>query len=305
MSLAGGYGAKAPPELSVVVPTRNRADLLAGCLQTLDDQFLGSDRYEIVVVDDHSEDRTADVVKQMITHCPLQYVKNPRHGLLAARNYGIEVAVGDYILFLADTILAPPTLLEAHYRAHKEYHHRVIRGPVIPVQDYRLPRRDATPRALRGSFTALNASISKLALTRVGGFREDDSLLHQERDIGWRLRKEKWPERFLREAYCYRYAGCEDEEAAGLVEQARMDAESAVAHYREYPDIGVALRTGIHPLVRIPGRLTRGRAARTLWEMLASSGLGRIPWMQELLERRIYLCHYQQTLEEELERAEL
>ena len=51
--------------LSVVIPTRNRAEFLATALESIADQNLSPDQFEVLVIDNGSTDRTKDVVDEM------------------------------------------------------------------------------------------------------------------------------------------------------------------------------------------------------------------------------------------------
>ena len=58
-------GAAAPrTKISVLVPARNEKDNIEGCLQSLSQQSYPKDSYEVIVIDDHSTDRTAAIVKE-------------------------------------------------------------------------------------------------------------------------------------------------------------------------------------------------------------------------------------------------
>src|SRR5437867_9423157 len=81
------------PDISVVVPTYNQADLLRENLRSLVDQTLPKDSYEIVVVDDGSTDHTAAVLREFAG--PVRTVQLPANrGRSAARNEGIRHALG-------------------------------------------------------------------------------------------------------------------------------------------------------------------------------------------------------------------
>src|SRR5438874_1402513 len=100
--------------LSVVVPTRNRADKLGVCLQSLLSQDFPADRYEIVVVDDGSTDATLAVASSMADRGggpALTVVTQGPQGSNAARNVGLAVSTGDPVCLVDDDIEAPQTWL--------------------------------------------------------------------------------------------------------------------------------------------------------------------------------------------------
>lgn len=287
--------------LSVVVPTRNQRPGLIRLLETLDLQYLSSDLYEVLVVDDHSDDDTAEHVKPLYTRYRLIYIKSRGEGLLAARNHGTEEASGDYVLFLSDTLLAPSTLLEAHHLAHKEHPHRVIRGPVLPLASQEVPMLESPPPAVQLSFTAVNASLSKMALYKVGGFDERLDPAVEDREIGWRLHQDGWTEEFLRGCYAwYHRPESEGGILADLKEQALVFARSAVAHYSKHPDKSVALATGIHPMRRASAKVTANDLVMQTCRALHESRAAENIWVRTLLEQQIYMNYYFRFLAQEL-----
>jgi lipopolysaccharide/colanic/teichoic acid biosynthesis glycosyltransferase/glycosyltransferase involved in cell wall biosynthesis len=81
--------------MSVIVPAYNAQGTLGSCLAALQDQSLPRDRYEVVVVDDGSTDRTAEVARQYET----DLLHQPHAGPAAARNRGAQAARGEILLF--------------------------------------------------------------------------------------------------------------------------------------------------------------------------------------------------------------
>jgi glycosyltransferase involved in cell wall biosynthesis len=100
--------------LSLIVPTVNRAGLLAESLRSFRNQSLHPSRYEIVVVDNNSTDNTRAVVSSVLQDvtCRWRYVFEPHLGLHWARNRGILEASGEVVVFGDDDIVAEPTWLE-------------------------------------------------------------------------------------------------------------------------------------------------------------------------------------------------
>lgn len=89
----------APPLVSVVIPTYNRADCLA---QTLTSVLAQTHReIEVLVVDDGSTDGTRAQLERWCSHdSRLRYLYQPNRGVSAARNYGMREARGAYIALL-------------------------------------------------------------------------------------------------------------------------------------------------------------------------------------------------------------
>lgn len=92
-------------DLSVVVCTYNRAELLDRALDALVLQTLEPPRLEIIVVDNNSSDRTRDVVQARAARHPhIRYVFEPRQGLPIARNSGVLAAHASVIAFTDDDV---------------------------------------------------------------------------------------------------------------------------------------------------------------------------------------------------------
>lgn len=82
-------------DFSVIIPAFNAEKTIAASLKSLAEQSILSDRYEIIVVDDGSTDRTADIVQSY----PVRYLHQNNQGPAAARNRGACLAEGNIILF--------------------------------------------------------------------------------------------------------------------------------------------------------------------------------------------------------------
>ncbi|MEQ8856050.1 glycosyltransferase family 2 protein [Gimesia sp.] len=121
-----------PVELSVVIPTYNRADRLMDLLNC----WLKADAattvdYEVIFCDDGSEDETIKILKSYQNRLPMQILANPHAGPAKARNSGIEAARGRRLLFLGDDIYPGTDLLNLHVRLGKEFgDHVAILGRV-------------------------------------------------------------------------------------------------------------------------------------------------------------------------------
>lgn len=102
------------PKLSLIVPTYNRARLLAESLGSFCDQSLDPSCYEVLVVDNNSTDDTRAVVDQVLrgSGCQWRYLFEPRQGLHCARNRGILESRGEIVVFGDDDVVAERRWLE-------------------------------------------------------------------------------------------------------------------------------------------------------------------------------------------------
>jgi len=106
--------------ISVIIPTWNRADRLARALQSVFVQRLPP--AEIIVVDDGSTDGTHRLVRSQFPD--VRYLNQPRKGVSSARNTGIQSATGDWIALLDSDDHWLPEKLERqvnYLRARPEY----------------------------------------------------------------------------------------------------------------------------------------------------------------------------------------
>ncbi|HZT65654.1 MAG TPA: glycosyltransferase family 2 protein [Acidimicrobiales bacterium] len=110
----------AGPEISVVIPTYRRPQLLAGALASLSAQDIDSARFEVVVADDGSGDATPQVVEEVAAaRGNVKLVSLDRNsGPAAARNRGVAAATAPLILFIDDDIEAIPGLVRTHLTTH-------------------------------------------------------------------------------------------------------------------------------------------------------------------------------------------
>lgn len=101
--------------ISLIIPTRNRADLLTMAIHSLLTQTLKKEDFDVLIVDNGSTDRTADVVSRFANDLPnLRYIQAPEPGLHVGRHRGMHEARGDVLVFADDDIEAMPSWLESY-----------------------------------------------------------------------------------------------------------------------------------------------------------------------------------------------
>jgi glycosyltransferase involved in cell wall biosynthesis len=91
--------------VSIIIPTRNRSEILSQCLRALPSGAEGFDTCEVIVVDDCSNDATGKTVEKFrnSTRWSIQWLQqNHPQGANAARNRGLSVARGEVIVLIDD-----------------------------------------------------------------------------------------------------------------------------------------------------------------------------------------------------------
>ncbi len=99
-------------KVSIIIPLFNREQLIIDTLESVKNQTYTN--WEAIVVDDHSTDKSVNIVQKMVEEEPriiLQQRKSEDKGANACRNQGIEASTGDLVLFLdSDDLLEPDCL---------------------------------------------------------------------------------------------------------------------------------------------------------------------------------------------------
>ncbi len=104
------------PEISVVIPTYNRMDVLPEVLSALERQD-GAPSFEVVVVDDGSTDGTAEWLAGHRFEVPVEVLSQSNAGPAAARNRGVMHASGGRVAFLGDDTVPSRGWLAHHHQA--------------------------------------------------------------------------------------------------------------------------------------------------------------------------------------------
>jgi len=180
--------------ISVILCTCDRYHVLAGCIDSLLEQSLDPDEYEILVVDnsrDLNQAREFCALYKGIDN--LRYLVTDTPGLARARNFGIEYARFKYLAFIDDDALADAGWLEGigeTFSIDVERPPSVVGGPVRPIWEHPPPswltpeifpllslidwEADA-PRPLRNDehIVGTNMAFNGEVLKSIGGFNTD------------------------------------------------------------------------------------------------------------------------------------
>lgn len=203
------------PEISVIIPTFNRAHNLRHCLESLTRQTLKA--FEVIICDDGSSDNTREVAESYRNRLNLAYRWQPDLGFRAAeaRNRGVLRARGKLLVFLDSDLVVPETFLAAHWQAHQQYRQVAVNSYVfrmlepdntdlgLPPEEFIARHRDNLKPDSRDRYQLFertgpveetyfldsNAlSIRREDLDKVGRF--DSSFVgwgHEDTELGYRL----------------------------------------------------------------------------------------------------------------------
>lgn len=100
--------------ITVIIPTRNRAELLRNTIESITAQIYPSSKFEVIIVNNASTDHTVGVVDSFLTRFShIRCVYEPELGLHAGRHRGLKEAKGDVLVYVDDDIIATPSWLSA------------------------------------------------------------------------------------------------------------------------------------------------------------------------------------------------
>jgi glycosyltransferase involved in cell wall biosynthesis len=128
--------------LSVIIPTRNRANCLKNALDSILNQDFHSDDNEIIVVDNASTDETKEVVESFCK----RYNKNVRYfyeeepGLHNGRHRGAKEALGSILAYIDDDVIVSETWLEGIQESFVNSKVGIVTGNILPFFVERPPK---------------------------------------------------------------------------------------------------------------------------------------------------------------------
>ena len=180
------------PKVTVIVPVRNGERTIEACLASILACDYPEALRDVVVVDNASTDRTADIVR---TH-PVTYVRERTRGRSHARNRGIQVSEGPIVAFTdADCVVTRPWLREL-VAAFSEDDVWAAAGEILPdpprtvCQQYMAMRKRYWQRTAltspRPYAVTANVAFRRSVFARIGAF-DPRFITGEDQDISWRF----------------------------------------------------------------------------------------------------------------------
>jgi glycosyltransferase involved in cell wall biosynthesis len=119
--------------LSVIIPTRNRANYLKNAFESIKNQSLPSNEYEVIVVDNGSTDNTKQIVEEFNSNVQnIRYFFDATPGLHIGRHIGLKESQSDILVYADDDIEAFPTWLEGIWESFQDNNVALVGGKNLP-----------------------------------------------------------------------------------------------------------------------------------------------------------------------------
>ena len=287
---------------SLVIPTRNRADILIQALSYLENLTFPRSKFEVIVVNDGSTDHTKELLEKLNVGYRLRVFHREGRGTSGTRNFAIEQAEGTHILFIDDDVFPAPDLLEHHEEAHRGHLRRLVRGPVINIP--KLPLPESPPPLLyhysQNYLCTSNASLRKSLLLEAGLF-DEGFVRWEDAELGVRLKKIGVRRHFVLNGYVFHLKPPIPMESR--LEYAKNDGESAALLFQRYPSFRMRMRSGLHPVNYFRSGLLTVSPLRKMYEKyLSQKPNGRLaPLAESLLTEREYLQSGRKALQKKPE----
>jgi glycosyltransferase involved in cell wall biosynthesis len=288
-------------EFSIVIATRNRAAYLERALRSLQAQS-GAPAFETIVVDNGSSDGTRALVEEIARSFEsLRYVNWPLPNRGQARNRGVAVAAGRYLLFCDDDVRLPEGWVAAHAAAHAAGTESVVNGPILNVPSFESRPRPGAANYSRAFLCTCNASLSKAAFDAAGGFDEGFDLYGwEDTELGLRLRGAGLQWKFSWDAFLWHIKPPDEQtlevESRKAVEKARMARRFLARH----PSARARFATGAHPLNVLRGRYLIPDGLLAMYAGLSTSR--HIPsWLSAVAKAQFLDALYTRELVRELD----
>jgi GT2 family glycosyltransferase len=187
---------------SVVIPTHKRKEQLTALLNSLQEQTLDSQFFEVIVVSTENDEALNLNPDHWAFDLRIVTIKNdPFNGRSAAakRNYGVELSHYPWIAFVDDDCIASTAWLESAKKEIEQHRPQMMEGGVhIPIPDkitftYKGLLRLTQP----GGYQTCNMFYKKEDFIEVGGFDLHLPFYLEDSDLAWTM-----IERAKKSIYC-------------------------------------------------------------------------------------------------------
>ena len=152
-------------KISVIIPIYNNETFIHRTLMSIENQTLGIENIEVLMIDDSSADNTYDVIKQYSNkHCGFKaiHIKKGTGSPGTPRNIGLLEASSDYVIFLDHDDLFEINALEVLYNSIIEFNCDIVYGTYASI-DMGSPTKILYPNEKHGYFNNINENERSIA----------------------------------------------------------------------------------------------------------------------------------------------
>ncbi|MBS1627451.1 MAG: glycosyltransferase family 2 protein [Bacteroidetes bacterium] len=170
---------------SVIIPTANRNELLAKCLNCLEQsiQLLNKNEVEVIVTDDGKNNEAKEFIANNYTW--VKWMEGPKKGPAANRNNGAKYAIGEWLAFLDDDCEPSKNWLSAFKNCIADF--EVLEGMTIADRERKTLAEESPINTSGGQLWSCNFAIKKIRFNEIGGFDENFPYASME-DVDFRMR---------------------------------------------------------------------------------------------------------------------
>ena len=199
---------------SIIVPVYNRPGEVKELLDSLSAQTVKP--FELLIIEDGSKERCDHLLDHYRSFFTINYYYKPNSGRSDTRNYGMERANGDYLLFFDSDVILPPFYFEKLEEAMKSDYCDCFGGPDAADSSFSNMQKAVnhsmtgfwTTGGIRGGKAVMekfcprtfNMGLSKEVYDKVGGFED---MMGEDIDLSLRIRKAGFSIRLIREVFVY------------------------------------------------------------------------------------------------------
>lgn len=181
-------------KLSIIVPVYNTEKYIENCLNSILNQGLKSDEYEVLIINDGTPDNSQQIIDKFTNEFSnFKSLIKENGGLSSARNYGLNIANGEYIYFIdSDDFLEENTLSKMLKEAIVEDldclsfdYYKVINGQNIPVKSYSITENVVSPEDFFENTIVSNVwkYLFKKEVLDINNLKFTEGIYHEDEDF--------------------------------------------------------------------------------------------------------------------------
>lgn len=121
-------------DLTIIVPVYNVEQYIEECLLSIINQKTDYN-YEVIIIDDGSTDKTTDIIKSNFKTERIKLLKQDNAGQSVARNKGISLSQGKYIMFVDGDDILLPNAIENMMNEAYEKDADIVEGDIVNFRD--------------------------------------------------------------------------------------------------------------------------------------------------------------------------